>query len=428
MNKLVAISLVSALLGAALATAVHHSTSDLVAQDSGFRRNGFGPTLAPAVPQVQSNPTIPLPAPPLPGTGARASIESGAAVQPTAPFTPTASSALGSDSEYEFTPEELTHISVYEKANRSVVHITTKSARTELLFVEVPTEGAGSGSILDRNGHILTNYHVVEGAQQIHATLHDGEEYEATLVGHDAPNDIAVLRISAPAESLIPMELGESSGLKVGQLVYAIGNPFGLERTMTTGIISSLNRSLPTKTGRTMKSIIQIDAALNRGNSGGPLLNSKGRQIGMNVAIASSTGENNGVGFSIPVDTIKRVVPQLIQNGRVIRPETGITRVFQSEAGLTIATLAPGGPAERAGLRGFKIVREQRRRGPFVTEERKIDRSQADTIVAVDGQPVKSADEFLSYIERHLPGEQAVLGVIREGRRIDVAIQLSAGE
>jgi S1-C subfamily serine protease len=177
-----------------------------------------------------------------------------------------------------------------------------------------------------------------------------------------------------------------------------------------------------------MKSIIQIDAALNRGNSGGPLLDSHGRLIGMNTAIASSTGENTGVGFAIPVDTVKRVVPQLLQNGRVIRPDTGITRVYQTEDGLTIATLAPNGPAERAGLRGFRVVREQKRRGPFVVEVKRVDRSQADRILAVDGEKVKSADEFLALIERHRPGEEAVIRVLREGHPLDVRVVLGAGE
>lgn len=328
----------------------------------------------------------------------------------------------------DLTPEERTNIAVYEKCNRHVVHITTKSARAELLFLEVPSEGTGSGSVLDKNGHILTNYHVVEGAQEIKVTLFDGETYPAQLIGHDAPNDIAVLKITAPAESLIPVEFGDSSKLKVGQMIFAIGNPFGLERTMTTGIISSLNRSLPSKSGRTMKSIIQIDAALNRGNSGGPLLDSRGRLIGMNTAIASSTGENTGVGFAIPADTIGRVVTQLITTGKVVRPDTGITRVVQTESGLVVATMTPGGPAERAGLRGFRILREQKRRGPFTYEEKVIDRSQADMIVAVDGEKVTTADEFLGRIERHQPGEQATVTVLRADRRVDVPITLSAGE
>jgi S1-C subfamily serine protease len=197
---------------------------------------------------------------------------------------------------------------------------------------------------------------------------------------------------------------------------------------MTTGIISSLNRSLPTRSGRTMKSIIQIDAALNRGNSGGPLIDTRGRLIGMNTAIASSTGENTGVGFAIPVDTIKRVSAQLIASGRVIRPETGIARVYQSERGLVIATLVPGGPAEQAGLRGFRVVRETKRRGPFTYEERRVDRAYADTIVAVDGQKITTADEFLSYVERRHPGERTILSILRDGQFMDVSVLLSSGE
>jgi S1-C subfamily serine protease len=309
-----------------------------------------------------------------------------------------------------------------------VVHITTKSAQRELLFLEGVAEGAGSGSVLDKGGHILTNYHVVDGAQEIRVTLHNGESYEGAIVGYDPPNDMAVLKINAPADELVPIELGDSSRLRVGQIVYAIGNPFGLERTMTTGIISSLNRSLPSRAGRTMKSIIQIDAALNRGNSGGPLLDTRGRLIGMNTAIASSTGENTGVGFAIPVDAVKRVVPQLIATGKVSRPEAGISRVYQSERGLVVATLTPGGPAERAGIHGFRIVREQKRRGLLTFEDRHIDRSQADMVVAVDGEKATTADAFLSLIERHRPGEQAVITVVRSGQLVDVPVVLGAAE
>jgi S1-C subfamily serine protease len=227
---------------------------------------------------------------------------------------------------------------------------------------------------------------------------------------------------------LFPVLLGDSTRLRVGQKIYAIGNPFGLERTMTVGIISSLNRSLPARSGRTMKSIIQIDAALNRGNSGGPLLNSRGELVGMNTAIASSTGENTGVGFAIPVATIVRVVPQLIENGRVIRPDIGIMRVYQTESGLVIATLTPGGPAERAGLRGFRVVRNQRRNGGFLVEETRVDRSYADTIVAIDGKRVTSADEFLTIIEAKKPGDEVVVSVVREGRETEISVTLGAGE
>jgi len=196
-----------------------------------------------------------------------------------------------------YTEEERVNFHVYDTVNRGVVHITTKSARTSaFLLFETPTEGAGSGSVVDQNGHILTNYHVVRGAREIYVRLYNGEEYPAAVVGVDPLNDVAVLKIEAASDQLHPIVMGDSSLLKIGQRIHAIGNPFGLERTYTVGIISSLNRTLPTADRRTMKSIIQIDAALNQGNSGGPLLNSAAQMVGVNTAIASRIGENTGVG------------------------------------------------------------------------------------------------------------------------------------
>jgi S1-C subfamily serine protease len=195
---------------------------------------------------------------------------------------------------------------------------------------------------------------------------------------------------------------------------------------LTTGIISSLDRSLPARrTNRSIKSIIQIDAAINPGNSGGPLLDSHGRMIGMNTAIASRTGESAGVGFAIPISTIARVVPQLIQNGHVRRPDSGIARVFQTERGLQITALIPGGTAEKAGLRGPRFIR--RNLSPFV-KQTIIDRSAADLIVAVDGQPVKTGDDFLTIIEAKQPGEEVLLTVIRDGRETQIPLRLAAGE
>ncbi|MEX0791624.1 MAG: trypsin-like peptidase domain-containing protein [Pirellulaceae bacterium] len=331
--------------------------------------------------------------------------------------------------EMGLTPDEERNIYVYEQGNRSAVHITTRSVQVDDLFMaEPPSAGSGSGSVLDQEGHVLTNYHVIEGARDVRVTFYDGEGYPAQLVGQDAVNDIAVLKVDAPRDLLQPVTLGDSSQLKVGQKVYAIGNPFGLERTMTTGIVSSLNRVLPSRTGRTMKSIIQIDAALNRGNSGGPLFDSQARLIGMNTAIASRTGENTGVGFAIPVATINRVVPQLIENGRVIRPDIGITRVYQTDEGLMIATVARGGPAEQAGLQGFRLVREQVRRGPFVFEETRVDRSEADMIVAIDGKPVRTADDLLSLVETKSPGEEVEVTVQRNGERGKVTVVLAEGD
>ena len=337
--------------------------------------------------------------------------------------------AVAGDDEY--TPDELVNIKVYERANRSVVNITTRTSRPSGFFMtEVPGAGEGSGSVLDMQGHILTNYHVIEGAREIRVTLFNGEAYEAGLVGKDPPNDIAVLKINAPENSFYPVPLGDSSRLRVGQKIFAIGNPFGLARTLTVGVVSSLNRAIPSKTGRQMKSIIQIDAALNSGSSGGPLLNSRAELVGMNTAIVnpSQSGENTGVGFSIPVNTIRRVVPQLIEHGRVIRPAIGIASVYETDNGLVIIDVSPGGPADRAGLKGFEVVTQKEQRGPFVYEKTYVDRERADRIIAVDGIAVSTGDEFQDVVESKKPGDRVVVRVIRDNRELDVPVTLAANE
>jgi S1-C subfamily serine protease len=331
--------------------------------------------------------------------------------------------------ESDLTPEERVSVAVYENDNRSVVNIVTKiPGSANILMIDTSEEGAGSGSVLDKRGNILTNFHVVEGAREIQVTLFDGSSHEARLVGRDISSDVAVVRIDASPELLFPVQFGDSGHLKVGQRVFAIGNPFGLERTLTTGIVSSLNRSLPARNNRSIKSIIQTDAAINPGNSGGPLLDSRGRLIGMNTAIASRTGQNTGIGFAIPSNIIARVVPELIARGRVIRPETGITRVYQTERGLYVATMAAGGPAEQAGLRGFRIVRQKKKQGPFSYETESVDRSSADLIVGVENEKTLTADDFLNAIESHHPGEVVQLHVIREGHEQIIPLRLSAAE
>jgi S1-C subfamily serine protease len=367
----------------------------------------------------------------LPPAGTRSvaqEITRSPAMSPVPPGAPAPHPSQTAPGYEDLTAEERVGVWVYENVNRSVVNITTESVQSRLLFTET-AQGEGSGSVITQQGHILTNNHVIDGARSIQVHLYDGKNYDAVLVGTDKASDIAVLRIEAPPEVLFPVTFGNSERLRVGQRVYALGNPFGLERTLSTGIISSLDRTLPSRrNGRSMKQIIQIDASINPGSSGGPLLDTRGRVIGMNVAIASSTGDSAGVGFAIPVSTIARVVPQLLRNGRVVRPEIGIAKVYETEQGLLIAMLVPGGPAERAGLRGPRVVTQRRRQGPIVYDYQTVDRQAADLIVAVNDQPVRTGDDFLSIIESKPPGTEVVLTVVREGRRLNVPVQLTAAE
>ena len=319
------------------------------------------------------------------------------------------------------TPEEAVAVAVYEAVNRGVVNITAKAV-TDRLLTKERSEDTGSGAIIDRDGHILTNFHVVNGAKEIQVALFNGKSYSASLIGADPLNDLAVIQIEAPDDELFPIALGSSRNLRVGMRVFALGNPFGLERTLTTGIISSLNRSLQIHGHWKIKSIIQIDAAINPGSSGGPLLDSHGWLIGINTAIATTSGQSAGVGFAIPASLINRVVPQLLRYGRVIRPESGIDKVYQTDKGLLIAEMRPNGPAEKAGLRGPKITRSR------LFPMKGSDRNAADLIVAIDDQKIVTAEDFLGYIEAKRPGEEVTLTIIREGRRVQVPLQLTQSE
>jgi S1-C subfamily serine protease len=332
------------------------------------------------------------------------------------------------DPAIQLTPEEQANIRVYEVASRSVVNINTEVVSYDRFFLlPTPGQGSGSGSLLDRQGHVLTNYHVVEDARQIEVTLHNGKSYPAKLVGFDKAYDVAVLKIDAPSEEIVPISLGKSDHLKVGQRVYALGNPFGLEGTLTTGIISSLNRTLPSRIGdRELNSMIQTDAAMNPGNSGGPLLDTSGQMIGMNMAIATKTGQNAGVGFAIPINRIRRSVSQLLEYGKVIRADIGISYVMETDEGLQIVKTNRGGPAENAGLRGWQNVRQETRRGPIVYTTERTDKSQADYILAVDGVEVFKGSQFQEKIEEHQPGETIVLRIRRDGREIDVPVTLGS--
>lgn len=339
---------------------------------------------------------------------------------------PTVQNATADDEH--LLPEERINIAVYENCNRSVVHIATRSVAMESFQQLSVREGSGSGSVIDASGMILTNHHVVDGAKEISVSLFNGLSYPAILVGQDPDTDIAILKIEAPKDQLIPLNWGSSHSLRVGQKIFAIGNPFGLERTMSTGMISSLNRQIPSRARRTMRSLIQIDAALNHGNSGGPLLNTRGQLIGMNTAIMSSSGDSAGVGFAIPVSTLERIVPQLIEGGRVLRPTIGISRVYENDAGLLIVSVVSGGPAEQAGLQGFRLITKTLRQGPYRYEQSSIDTSAADLIHSVDGQPVRTADDLLSQIEKRQPGDTVQLGIERNGSQLNVAVVLGQSE
>ncbi|MFM8187745.1 MAG: S1C family serine protease [Pirellula sp.] len=383
---------------------------------------------AQAAPQ---NPLV-IPAPPVPqGQFGAPAFQPGGAPIPPNPVQAPAPAAQGiqlADGFIASSTEEAIHVSVYESVNRGVVNISTRSIRPEAFLLVAEIEGNGSGSVIDGQGHILTNFHVIEGARNINVTLFNGESFPAELVGQDPDNDIAVLKISAPGEMLFPIRWGDSSQLRVGQHIIAIGNPFGFERTMSTGIISSLNRQITSRTRRTIRSVIQIDAALNQGNSGGPLLNSRGELIGMNTAIATRSGDNAGIGFAIPVNTMSRVVPQLIHTGRVARPTIGIMQVFETENGLLIVNMSPNGPAERAGLRGSSIERRKVRSVLGMVEQESVDHSQADLIIAIDQTKVKQADDLLSVIETKKAGDVVRLTIVRSGKSLSIPVTLGSGE
>ncbi|MFL5342873.1 MAG: S1C family serine protease [Gemmataceae bacterium] len=321
----------------------------------------------------------------------------------------------------ELTPDERIAVSVYQNDNRSVVHINTRSAAADDWGFSEPREGSGSGSVLDKAGHILTNYHVVDGARRIDVLLFDGSSHEAKLVGTDPNNDLAVIQIDAAPDLLYPIAWGDSNRLIVGMRVFALGNPFGLDRTLTTGIVSSLNRSMRSENNRLIRGVIQTDAAINPGNSGGPLLNSKGALVGINTAMIGRAGQSAGIGLAIPSNTARRVVEELIRHGRVIRPDSGIQSVYQTDNGLLVSRLDPDGPAAKAGLRGPQVKTVRRGDNMY----RALDRSKADLIVGADGLEVKTLDDLLGIIEAKKPGDTVVLRVLRDGKPTDVTITLA---
>jgi putative serine protease PepD len=318
--------------------------------------------------------------------------------------------------------DEQNNIEVYRTLSPGVVFIhSTSYARDFFGFVE-PQEGSGSGSILDQQGNILTNYHVIEGAQKLSVSMGGKKDYAAVVVGGDPDTDLAVIRLTEkPTGPLTVVPMGDSDKLVVGQKVLAIGNPFGLDRTLTTGVISGLQRPIRARNNRLIEGAIQTDASINPGNSGGPLLDSHGRMIGINSQILSPSGSSAGVGFAVPVSIAKRVVPQLVQTGRVRRPKLGIsTRDIQSlrnqidlpvEDGVLIYQVARGGGAALAGLRG-------------VQQTEMGDVELGDIIVGIDNEKVANSDDLFRVLDKHQIGETVQVQIWRDGRRMSVPVRL----
>ena len=320
--------------------------------------------------------------------------------------------------------DELAHIELFRKASPSVVHITSLGAQRDVFSMNVQQvpRGTGTGFVWDASGHIVTNFHVIQGANGAKVTLADQSTYDATLVGAFPDRDLAVLKIDAAKDKLPPLALGTSRDLQVGQRVYAIGNPFGLDQTLTIGIVSALNREIESFNNRTIRGVVQTDAAINPGNSGGPLLDSAGRLIGVNTQIASPSGASAGIGFAIPVDEVNRIVPRLIRDGRFVRPALGVTagppqlqRALRLPKGVAVVQVGRNTPAARAGLQPFS----RGNRGEIVM---------GDVITAINDEPVESLDDMLAALERRQPGEAVTLTVWREGRSRNVETRLAAGE
>lgn len=314
--------------------------------------------------------------------------------------------------------DEKNTISVFERISPSVVYITSIEVRRSFFSLnvyEIP-QGTGSGFVWDKEGRIVTNFHVIGDASRVEVTLGDGSVYKGIMVGSAPDKDIAVLQIAAPPEKLNPIPLGDSGSLQVGQKVFAIGNPFGLDHTITSGIVSALDREITAVTGRTIQGVIQTDAAINPGNSGGPLLDSAGRLIGVNTAIYSPSGASAGIGFAVPVDAVNQVVPEVIRHGRVIRPGLGVTLASERIArrldikGLLVINVLPGSAADRAGIRETKQVR-----GKIIL---------GDIILAVNGTPVESYDDLLNELERYNIGDEVALIVLRDDEPTEIKVRL----
>jgi len=350
----------------------------------------------------------------------------GSTYGPRAPQTVDALPAPAAVGEPHLDPTEAENVRIYKQAAPAVANIVTKTVEYDFFFNPVPVEGAGSGFLIDADGHILTNYHVVQGAETIEVTLGDQSRFKAKMIGADTRNDIALIKIDPKGRKLTPLPLGDSRNLLVGQSVLAIGNPFGFQSTLTTGVVSSLGRTVQTSENTFIDEAIQTDAAINRGNSGGPLLNSRGEVIGINSAIFSPSGTTAGIGFAIPINTARRVADDLITQGRVRRATLGVegralwpglaeALKLNVEQGILIERVVPGGPAAQAGIRGgthsvLAGLQELRTGG--------------DILVAVDGKPITTQVELNLLLNRARPGDTVNVEIVRDGKKMNVSVKL----
>jgi len=324
----------------------------------------------------------------------------------------------------ELDGEEKGNIDLFKSVSPSVVHVTNMSMRRDgfsLNLQEVP-RGTGTGFVWDADGNIVTNYHVVDGASKVRVVLADQSSYDSEQVWGFPDKDLAVVRINAPREKLKPIAVGTSHNLQVGQKAIAIGNPFGLDQTFTTGVVSALDREIHSANGRAIRGVVQTSAPINPGNSGGPLLDSAGRLIGVNTAILSPSGTFAGIGFAIPVDEVNRVVPQLIVHGKVVRPRLGVqiaedqlVRRMHITEGALILQVVPEGPARKANLHGTGFDEDG-------------GRVLGDIIVAVDGKPVRSANDLYAVLEDYKPGDTVTVTFARNGQRQDTKATLDVSE
>jgi putative serine protease PepD len=324
------------------------------------------------------------------------------------------------------TEDESINVKIYRQASPAVANILTKATEYDFFMDPVPVEGAGSGFIIDPRGYILTNYHVVEGAQSIEVVLGDQSRYPAKFIGADQRNDVALVKIEPKGKQLVALQLGDSAALQVGQKVLAIGNPFGFQSTLTTGVVSALGRTVQTSQSTFIEEAIQTDAAINRGNSGGPLINSRGEVIGINSAIYTPSGTTAGIGFAIPINTAKSIANDLITSGRVHRAFLGVETLALAgglaealdlpvQEGLLVETVTKGGPAAVAGIQGGDRVAQAGMRRFYIG---------GDVIVAIDNQKVANQFDVNLVLNHHRPGDTVNVTVYRGGKKMDIPVKL----